>query len=217
MLTVLPGGASCRTYPGVNVRVASLPPAQIARTRGLPATSVARTLIDLCRRLSIIDSVVAVDGALHSRRTDLAELSAVLAACRGWPGIRRAARVLALADGRRESPLESRSFVFFDDADLPRPESQAWIEDVNGYPFARVDALWRDRGVIGECDGAVKYAVDAAPTTLLAEKRRQERLENLGYVVVRWDHYDITQAGAETRQRILRAFARGDRLRREPA
>ena len=120
-------------------------------------------------------------------------------------GIRRATRALSLANGRRESPLESRSFVFFDDVGLPSPEPQAWIEDEDGFLVARVDALWRDHRAIGECDGAVKYDIDAAPTTLLAEKRRQERLEDLGYIVVRWDHADLTHHAAATKQRILRA------------
>ena len=76
--------------------------------------------------------------------------------------------------------------MFFNDAGLPSPEPQAWIEDEDGFLVARVDALWRNHRVIGECDGAVKYDIDAAPTMLLAEKRRQERLEDLGYIVVPW-------------------------------
>ena len=100
--------------------------------------------------------------------------------------------------------------MFFNDAGLPSPEPQAWIEDEDGFLVARVDALWRDHRAIGECDGAVKYDIDAAPTTLLAEKRRQERLEDLGYIVVRWDHADLTHHAAATKQRILRAFSRSD-------
>lgn len=165
--------------------------------------------------MSLVDAVIAVDAALHCQRTTPAELSSVLAACRGWPGIRRAARALSLADGRRESPLESRSFVFFDDVELPSPEPQAWIEDEDEFLIARIVALWRDHRVIGECDGAVKYDFDAAPSTLLAEKRRQERLEDLGYVVVRWNHDDLAHHAAATKQRILRAFSRADLLRQQ--
>jgi hypothetical protein len=170
-------------------------------------------LIDLARHLDLVDAVIAIDAALHTRRTDVEELSEALGDCRGWPGTRQATRTIAMADGRRESPLESRSFVFFHEMALPLPEPQAWIEDEDGYPFARVDMLWGDRGVIGECDGAVKYAAAAPSTTLLEEKRRQERLEDLGYVVVRWDHHDVTRARTATQQRILRAFARADLLR----
>jgi hypothetical protein len=216
-LTARPGRRSWRSYPATTIRVAPVPSSHLTRVRALPATTVARTLVDLARSLDLADSVVAIDAALHDRRTDQAELSSVLADCRGWPRTRRATRALFLADGRRESPLESRSFLFFHDMDLPLPTPQAWIEDEEGYPFARVDMLWRDRGVIGECDGAVKYAADVPPTTLLAEKRRQERLEDLGYVVVRWDHHDITRARTTTQQRILRAFARADLQRRASA
>jgi hypothetical protein len=192
-----------------------MPLTHVTRVRGLPVTTVARTLIDLARHISLVDAVIAIDAALHCQRTTRAELSSVLASCRGWPGIRRATRALFLADGRRESPLESRSFVYFDDVGLPSPEPQAWIQDEDGFLVARVDALWRDHRVIGECDGAVKYDIDAAPTTLLAEKRRQERLEDLGYTVVRWDHADLRHHAAATKQKILRAFSRADLLRRQ--
>jgi very-short-patch-repair endonuclease len=81
-----------------------------------------------------------------------------------------------------------------------------------------VDAVRCDHRVIGECDGAVKYDIDAAPTMLLAEKRRRELLEDLGYIVVRWDHADLTHHAAATKQRILHAFSRSDLLRRiQPA
>ena len=98
----------------------------------------------------------------------------------------------------------------FNDVGLPSPEPQAWIEDEDGFLAARVDALWRDHRVIGECDGAVKYDIDAAPTMLLAVKRRQELLEDLGYIVVRWDHADLTHHAAATKQRILHDFSRSD-------
>jgi hypothetical protein len=93
-------------------------------------------------------------------------------------------RALFLADGRRESPLESRSFVFFNDAGLRVLSRRRGSRTRTDSSLRRVDALWRNHRVIGECDGAVKYDIDAAPTMLLAEKRRQELLEDLGYIVV---------------------------------
>lgn len=88
--------------------------------------------------------------------------------------------------------------MFFNHAGLPSPEPQAWIEDEDGFLVARVDALWRDHRVIGECDGAVEHDIDAAPTMLLAEKRRQGLLEDLGDIFVRWDHADLTHHATST-------------------
>jgi hypothetical protein len=213
-LTIPPGQNSYRSYPGVRVRVASLPPAHVTTAFGVPTTTVARTLIDLCRHSTLDDSVVPLDAALHAGRSDRTALASILRDCSGWPGTQHARKALSLADGRRESPLESRSYVFFAEQSLPMPEPQAWIEDELGYPFARVDALWCERGVIGECDGAIKYTTTTRPDSLLAEKRRQEKLENLGYVVVRWDFDDLVRRPTQTRQRILRAFARAQQILR---
>jgi hypothetical protein len=196
-LTIPPGQNSYRSYPGVRVRVASLPPAHVTTAFGVPTTTVARTLIDLCRHSTLDDSVVLLDAALHAGRSDRTALASILRDCSGWPGTQHARKALSLADGRRESPLESRSYVFFAEQSLPMPEPQAWIEDELGYP-----------------DGAIKYTTTTRPDSLLAEKRRQEKLENLGYVVVRWDFDDLVRRPTQTRQRILRAFARAQQMLR---
>ena len=59
--------------------------------------------------------------------------------------------------------------------------------------------------MIGEADGLLKYT-DA--TVLRAEKRRQERLERAGHVVVRWSWAEITTAPEAVAARILGAFSR---------
>ena len=66
---------------------------------------------------------------------------------------------------------------------------------------------------MGEADGARKYD-GRAPDALLAEKRRQERLEELGFIVVRWGWDDAVRRPEATADRIRRAIARADRLRR---
>jgi hypothetical protein len=88
MLTTRPGRSN-RSYPGATIRIAPLPSSHLTRVRGLPATTIARTLIDLARNLDLVDAVIAIGDALHTRRTKADELSTVLHECRGWPGIRR--------------------------------------------------------------------------------------------------------------------------------
>ena len=62
---------------------------------------------------------------------------------------------VALADPRRESPLESFSFGQMVLHGLPLPKLQVRIRTARGdvYP----DFLWEEAMVIGEADGMVKY------------------------------------------------------------
>jgi very-short-patch-repair endonuclease len=71
-------------------------------------------------------------------------------------------------------------------AGLPRPELQVHIatEEGDAYP----DFLWAGARVIGEVDGAVKYK---DPQDLVKEKRRQESLERMGFLFVRWMADDV--------------------------
>ncbi|HEU5033828.1 MAG TPA: DUF559 domain-containing protein, partial [Mycobacteriales bacterium] len=75
----------------------------------------------------------------------------------------------------------------------------------------RVDFLWD--GVVGEADGAKKYD-GSNPGSLLAEKRRQESLEEMGFIVVRWSWDDIVHRPELTAARIRRALARAEQLRK---
>lgn len=156
------------------------------------------------------DAVFAADSALRIGRTTLSELHAVLADCAGWPGIQRATRVVDLADPNCESALESISRVAMHTEGLPAPRTQVVISDANG-PFARVDFLWDDERVIGEADGLAKYEPDGRRSVrdiVRAEKRREERLADAGYEVVRWGWEDA-QTPARLAQRLRAAFARG--------
>jgi len=186
------------------VRPAALPEHHVTSIRGLPVVTVARAVVDLCRG-DLRDGLVAADSALHHRLVTQPQLQAVVRDCTKWPGVAAAREVVDLADGRAESALESVSRLFIHEQRLPPPRLQQWIR---GF---RVDFLWD--GVVGEADGARKYD-GRAPDALLAEKRRQERLEELGFIVVRWGWDDAVRRPEATADRIRRAIARADRLRR---
>jgi len=149
---------------------------------GIPVTTLARTVFDLARRESFRSGVVVADAALRAG-LDREELRAVLDAHRGWPGTRRARKVIDFADGRSESPLESQCRVTCSEEGLPvfEPQVQVWLD---GELVARVDGLWRERLVVFEGDGAVKF-VDDPDDALPALLVRQERLREAGLPVVR--------------------------------
>src|SRR3954452_18345473 len=87
-----------------HVRAARLRPQQITTWFGVPVTTVARTLVDLGRH-DRRDAIMAADAALREGLVTPREIDRSLAQAAGWPGVRQARDVLALADPRAESPL----------------------------------------------------------------------------------------------------------------
>jgi hypothetical protein len=199
-------GVQSRT-PRAEIQVCAVPTADRAELDGLPIASVARTVVDLARHYRPDDAVAIGDCALHRGLTDLASLAVVLASCASWRGIIAARTAIARMDGRRESWLESKSAMVIAHHGIVPPEPQVLIADDAG-PFARVDFLWHPPGVVGEADGAVKYGSTDGLRPLIEEKRRQERLEALGFVVVRWDTGDILRRAQQTCERIHAALDR---------
>jgi hypothetical protein len=185
-----------------------LPAHHLDVVNGVVVTSIARTLMDIARATSLSAGVVPIDAALHDGLVSTDELWACARDCWNWPGIRRAQRALRYADGRAESPLESVSRLVITWLRLPEPEPQVSITDGLGRLVGRVDFLWRRQGVVGEADGLGKYADH---DVLVAEKRRQEALEDLGLVVVRWGWLDL-QRPQLLRSRVQAAFERSARL-----
>lgn len=204
-LTVPPRGNV--NHPAVHLYRAALRPEDVVLIGGTRVTSVARTLIDLARHRSLETAVVAMDAALHDRRTTLAELTDVLRFCSTWPGIRRAERAVELCDARSESPLESVSRLVLPRLGVPAPEPQKHIFDRYGLLLGRVDFYWDEVGVAGEADGRSKY--DDKRPVYPEEKERQEILEDLGLVIVRWGWDHATSRQHVLRARLENAFERG--------
>ncbi|CAN5638874.1 hypothetical protein BH24ACT13_BH24ACT13_04670 [soil metagenome] len=209
-LTTQPGNARTRRYPGVRIQVATVPSWQRAFVADLPTTSVARTVVDLCRHLPVQQAVPVADDALHRRLVTPGDLAAVARTCHQWPGIARARRSLTVADGRRETPLESVSALAFLDLQLPEPEPQVWILDPRGFAVARVDFLFRELGMVGEADGRGKYFLQRtsnadAASAVWAEKRREDALRDLGLEVFRWTWFEAVHRPDMLRERFNRA------------
>lgn len=191
---------------GALLHRAGMPSEDVVDVAGISVTSVARTLIDLGRTVSVAAAVVTIDAALQRGLTDKEELLGVLNRCSNWPRARRAASAVTLADGRAESPLESLSRLAMRHESLPAPQLQAVIRDEYGNFVARCDFYWDEYGVFGEADGRGKYD---QRSVLTAEKVRQEMLENLGLVGVRWGWHDVQYRRHLLGHRIRRGFERG--------
>lgn len=170
------------------LRAAELPAHHLRERFGVRLTSAARTVVDLARAGTLAEGVVVADSALRRGQVSKGELEAMLHDCARWPGIGRAGQVLKLADPKAESVLESVSRVSMHEQHLPAPRTQVVLCSEHGEPCGRVDFFWEESGVIGEADGVGKYDAARGRSTrdiVRAEKRREERLADLGYEIVR--------------------------------
>lgn len=196
-----------------------LPPPQIHRDKaGYLVTTPARTAVDLAADLPLHEALVLLDSAarliiaslvpgkalrhhyasprLAAVATDLlSQAAATVRATRLRPA-------LGLVEPSRESVAESLSAGRMHVVGLPTPIFQARIRTPigNAYP----DFLWEDLGLIGECDGAVKYN-DADAYVL--EKEREQALRDLGYRFVRWLAKEIMLRPDIVMERIARALS----------
>ena len=108
---------------------------------------------------------------------------------------------LGLADGRAESPLETRGRLRCHDAGMLPDELQAVIRRPDGSTAARVDMLWHEPRLVAEADGA---AFHDQPDALFKDRHRQNELAALGFTVVRFTWQDTTDASRLPR--MLRRF-----------
>ncbi|QGN35029.1 type IV toxin-antitoxin system AbiEi family antitoxin domain-containing protein [Microlunatus sp. Gsoil 973] len=186
--------SSGRVRRGIHVHVAPLSEADLSQVDGLAVTGLDRTVVDLARTTTLGMAVAAGDAALR-RGMDREAARDQLELARRRRGIRTARRAVELIDGRSESVAESLSRVIMSNNDLPLPELQVEITGGGGFA-ARVDFLWEDAKVVGEFDGYVKYGRLLAPgeqpgDAVFKEKIREDRLRELGYIVVRWVWDDL--------------------------
>jgi hypothetical protein len=179
---------------------------------GVVVTSLARTVVDLCRTLPYEHAVAAGDKALAVGLVR-AEADLALRTLGRAPGSGQARHALAFLDGRSESAGESVSRVVMTRDELPAPELQQDVLDSRGHFVARPDFLWRAHRTVGEFDGKIKYGRLLQPgqyveDVIFAEKVREDALRDLGWQVVRWTWADLYRPNI-IRDRVTRAFARG--------
>jgi predicted transcriptional regulator of viral defense system len=210
-LTRPPGGnRSARAR--VRFHYAQLPTGHETIVYGMRVTTVARTVIDLARTLEFRAGVVTADSALRLKLVTKSELESVLADLPRRTGRSRAAEVIAFADGRAESVLESLARVVFRDCGLPPPDLQVWV----GGPTAvgRVDFLWRQHRTVAEVDGMMKYK---NPERAVLQLERDRQLRDAGYEVVHFTWQDITENPAYVATTVRSAFRRAARPQAAPA
>lgn len=183
-------------------RSVSVGPYRVRRWRGQPGTDtdvgpaveLSHALVQLAVDHGVVQGVVSADAALREGKVTAAELAAAAEVLAGFRHGSRATSTVSFADGRRESVGESRAAVLLAMAGVEL-EPQVDIRDSFGNLVGRVDFLVRGTRIIIEFDGRLKYD-SGDPAILWAEKKREDALRRLGYVVVRITWADLERPGA---------------------
>lgn len=195
-----------RTMHGTSLR-----PDESTTHNGLTLTTPARTVIDIARTWGYVPAVCVGDSALRRRLVTAKSLVDALSTAKFRSGVPDATRAVEAMSDRSESVGESRSRLLL--TEFPGVLVNQSVYDEQGAFLGRVDFLFPDCGVVGEFDGAAKYGESPADVRarLLAEKYREDRLRDAGWVVVRWGWADLADPDALL-LRIRRALRRGAQL-----
>ncbi|HEX7292263.1 MAG TPA: type IV toxin-antitoxin system AbiEi family antitoxin domain-containing protein [Conexibacter sp.] len=170
---------------------------------GVPVTSPARTLVDLAPMLT----AAQLQGTLgEADRRGLLDVSAIERALRRTKSRHGQghARLRAALDAHRlagttllRSELEARFLDLALEAGLPRPQLNA---PVGRY---EVDALWPDARLVVELDGWANHS-DRRAAAL--DRDKTNRLQGVGYLVLRFMHGDLVVRPAEVAATIAGAL-----------
>lgn len=186
-----------------NVRaheVRTLTAADVTRLRGIPCTTVPRTLLDLADVLSRQRLERAVAQAEVMGVFDLNAIDDVLKRAAGRCG---AARLREILDEYEEgtaltqSELEELVLAICMTIDVERPKVNGWIVLDDGA--VQVDLLWPEQKLIVEVDG---HRFHGGRRAFEEDRERDQRLTLAGYRVVRFTWRQITREPEMVGRRI---------------
>lgn len=182
---------------GIRSHRSSLPDADRARYDGLPVTTVARTLLDLCEVGDDTRVARAVEEAEKLRRFDLGAVEDVLSRACGRHGSARLSRVLA--DYGREAVTRSeleRAFVrLCEAAGLPAPAMNLTVAGLE------VDAVWPGARLAVELDSRRHHHTTAA---FQRDRDRDRTLTLAGWRPVRFTWFDVDARAPATAAELCR-------------
>ncbi|HEY6875035.1 MAG TPA: DUF559 domain-containing protein [Candidatus Dormibacteraeota bacterium] len=179
----LDGGVSGRA--GLRVRRTVLSAEDVTTARGLPATTVERTLAGLCAQLSLTEAVVLADAATHLELTTCEALAELAHSSAYRWGLSRFRRVVELVEPLAESPMETRLRMVMIRSGLPRPIAQHTVVDGSGRFLARLDLFYPEAMLGIEYDGVTHN------NSLAEDDRRQNGLVEAGIRLLRFTSADV--------------------------
>jgi very-short-patch-repair endonuclease len=147
--------------------------------RGIPTTTVPRTLLDLSAVVRLHDLRSALRQAEQLRLTDPLSLHDLAERYPRRAGVRAIRELLSEASiGARviRSELEERFQAFLLNAGLPLPKTNQRVE---GF---EVDCVWPEQRLIVELDG---HATHSPVHAFEADRARDRKLQAAGWLVIR--------------------------------
>lgn len=192
--------------------VGELPDHHRRVVEGIPVTSVARTIFDLCGCVHPARAERALDHCLTRAMVTIPSCWRVLydLAERGRPGTAWM-RVLLQARGdgyvAPASELERTMLELVEDAGLPRPEREIDLGDADGW-VGRVELVFREAKVLVEVDSRLHHT---ALADYEHDRARDNRFVAEGFRVLRFTADQILHqpdAVVATLRRALRSSAR---------
>ena len=161
-----------------------LPADEVTTHRGIPVTTVPRTILDLAAVAPPHAVEAALRQAEYLRLHDRLSLPHLLERYPGRKGSRAVRESLARrreTAGRSRSWLEETFLPFLDRIRLPRPQQlNAWIEV--GEKRFQVDCFWPASRTIVELDG---FAAHGTRIAFREDRARDRRLRAKRYSVIR--------------------------------
>ncbi|CAI9393174.1 hypothetical protein MICABA_02353 [Microbacterium sp. T2.11-28] len=206
---VIVGEGDRRSAPDVFRHEGALALGEVVSVAGVLCTSIERTVYDLARLASPEVALVAANAALareggdprdfdHERAERLRRALAARVDAAGVRGIRQARDIVAVADGRAQSTLESLSLLQIVRLGFERPPLQVRIPGASPGSAYWVDIELPGARAFYECDGEAKYTDPALlggrtpEQAVREEKRREDWIRGVtGYRVVRGGMRDV--------------------------
>jgi hypothetical protein len=183
------GSGGPRRFGGLLVHWSTKLEGDRTTLRGIPITSVPRTLLDIATRASDRALARAVREAVRLEHTTIPRLGDCLGRYRGRRGVRRLAATLARYSGlpleRARSGAEVRAMEILRDAGRPLPRLNVWISG------EEADLSWPGSRLIIEVDGA-PFHLDVGE-----DLRKQRVWESAGWTVRRVAADDVHESGIQ--------------------
>jgi very-short-patch-repair endonuclease len=188
--------------PGIRLHCPRrLDPEDVTERNGIPITTVARTLVDLCAVVNDRQLERALEQAYVLRLLAPGAVEDTLDRANGRKtGALR--RLLPTSDAPRRSPaasFEERFLALVRRGGLPDPEVNVHL---HGY---EVDFLWRAQRRVIEVDGHAFHSTRQAATR---DRRKDDDLDTAGYRVTRFKADQILHDPGDTLARTKRALGR---------
>lgn len=187
---VIPAPGAQRHHHRITLHSWQVAPEEVSTLAGLRLTDPGRTLRDTLLRVDRESAVCLMDSALHQGLVLEEQVPGLELANRGRRGCANVRRWWPLADGRSESPLETRVRLICVDGGAPPTNLQHRFRDGHGRTIGVADFWWEEYQLIGEADG---HGPHGLPEALLRDRERQNALQRWhpGVRIVRFTWQDL--------------------------